>query len=177
MELGRPYNSLKQQADGCFAGLVPQVAEGTRYRFRLDDAGCFPAPVSRYQPDGPHGASQVVDPSGFIWSDGEWQGAGIESQVIYEMHIGTFTREGDMAGCSAGTGGAGRLRNHRARGMPVADVPGRFGWGYDGVGQFAPVWLYGEPDDFRRFADEAHRVGLGGFSTWCTTISARTGIT
>jgi maltooligosyltrehalose trehalohydrolase len=85
---------LKQQEDGYFAGLVPQAADGTRYRFRLDDAGCFPDPVSRYQPDGPHGASQVVDPSDFGWNDSGWQGVGLEGQIIYEMHIGTFTREG-----------------------------------------------------------------------------------
>jgi maltooligosyltrehalose trehalohydrolase len=85
---------LERQAGGYFAGLVPQAAVGTRYRFRLDEAGCFPDPVSRSQPDGPHGASQVVDPSGFRWTDSEWQGAGINGQVLYEMHIGTFTREG-----------------------------------------------------------------------------------
>jgi len=85
---------LKQQAEGYFAGLVPQATEGTRYRFRLDDAGCFPDPVSRYQPDGPHGASQVVDPSGFWWNDSGWQGAGLEGQVIYEMHIGPSREKG-----------------------------------------------------------------------------------
>jgi maltooligosyltrehalose trehalohydrolase len=45
--------------------------------------------------------------------------------------------------------------------MPVADFPGRFGWGYDGVGMFAPTWLYGEPDDFRSFVNKAHSVGIG----------------
>jgi maltooligosyltrehalose trehalohydrolase len=82
---------LKKLKDGYFAGLVPQATEGTRYRFRLDDAGCFPDPASLYQPDGPSGESQVMDPSGFNWSDSGWQGAGLKGQVIYEMHIGTFT--------------------------------------------------------------------------------------
>ncbi|MGC8495010.1 MAG: hypothetical protein ACP5SH_25090 [Syntrophobacteraceae bacterium] len=95
---------LEQQEDGYFAGLAPQAADSTRYRFRLEEAGCFPDPVSRYQPDGPYGASQVVvtisartgivDPSGFGWNDSGWQGVGLEGQVIYEMHIGTFTRDG-----------------------------------------------------------------------------------
>lgn len=85
---------LNPQADGYFAGLIMEAAEGTCYRFRLDDADSFPDPASRFQPDGPHGASQVVDPSGFRWNDNGWQGVGIEGQVIYEMHIGTFTQEG-----------------------------------------------------------------------------------
>ncbi|MGA3118711.1 MAG: alpha-amylase family glycosyl hydrolase, partial [Syntrophobacteraceae bacterium] len=152
---------LKQQEDGYFAGLVPQAAEGTCYRFRLDDAGCFPDPVSRYQPDGPHGVSQVVDPSGFGWNDSRWQGVGLEGQVIYEMHIGTFTREGTWQAAQRELGELADCGITVLEVMPVADFPGRFGWGYDGVGQFAPVRLYGEPDDFRRFVDEAHRVGLG----------------
>ena len=152
---------LEQQAEGYFAGLVPQAAEGTRYRFRLDDAGCFPDPASRYQPDGPHGASQVVDPSGFGWNDSGWQGAGLEGQVIYEMHIGTFTREGTWQAAQRELTELADCGITVLEVMPVADFPGRFGWGYDGVGQFAPVRLYGEPDDFRRFVDAAHRAGLG----------------
>lgn len=152
---------LKPQAEGYFAGLVPQAAEGTRYRFRLDDAGCFPDPMSRYQPDGPHGASQVVDPAGFRWNDSQWQGVGLEGQVLYEIHIGTFTREGSWKAAQRELTELADCGISVLEVMPVADFPGRFGWGYDGVGLFAPVWLYGEPDDFRRFVDEAHRVGLG----------------
>ena len=151
---------LKPEADGYFAGLAPHAAEGTRYRFRLDDAGCFPDPMSRYQPDGPHGASQVVNPAGFGWNDNQWQGVGIEGQVLYEMHIGTFTREGSWKAAQRDLRELADYGISVIEVMPVADFPGRFGWGYDGVGLFAPVWLYGEPDDFRRFVDEAHRTGL-----------------
>ena len=152
---------LEQQTDDYFAGLAPQAATGTRYRFRLNGTGCYTDPASRYQPEGPHGASQVVDPSSFVWHDSGWQGVGIEGQVIYEMHIGTFTREGTWQTAQR------ELAELADRGMtvlevmPVADFPGRFGWGYDGVGHSAPVRLYGEPDDFRLFEDEAHRLGLG----------------
>ena len=152
---------LEPQADGYFAGLGPQAAEGTRYRFRLDDTGCFPDPMSRYQPDGPHGASQVVNPTGFGWNDSQWQGVGLEGQVLYEIHIGTFTREGSWKAAQRELTELADCGISVLEVMPVADFPGRFGWGYDGVGLFAPVWLYGEPDDFRRFVDEAHRVGLG----------------
>ncbi len=152
---------LKRQTDGYFAGLVLQAGVGTRYRFRLDDARCFPDPVSRYQPEGPHGASQVVDPLGFKWDDEGWQGAGLSGQVIYEMHIGTFTREGTWQAAQRELAELADCGITVLEVMPVADFPGRFGWGYDGVGQFAPVRLYGEPDDFRRFVNEAHRQGLG----------------
>lgn len=152
---------LEPLQNGYLAGLAPQAAAGTRYRFRLNENRYFPDPVSRYQPDGPFGSSQVVDPSAFDWRDAHWPGVSIEGQIIYEMHIGTFTREGTWAAAQR------ELPELAACGitvleiMPVADFPGRFGWGYDGVGLFAPVWLYGEPDDFRRFVDEAHHCGLG----------------
>jgi maltooligosyltrehalose trehalohydrolase len=152
---------LQKQEDGYFAGLVPQAAEGTRYLFRLDDSGCFPDPMSRYQPDGPFGVSQVVDPAGFVWSDSDWQGADLRGQVIYEMHIGTFTREGTWQAAQQELAELADCGITLLEVMPVADFPGRFGWGYDGVGMFAPVHLYGEPDDFRRFVDAAHRFGLG----------------
>jgi maltooligosyltrehalose trehalohydrolase len=152
---------LQPQADGYFAGLAPQAAEGTQYRFRLDDDGCFPDPMSRYQPNGPHGASQVVNPAGFGWSDSQWQGVGLEGQVLYEIHIGTFTREGSWKAAQRELTELADCGISVLEVMPVADFPGRFGWGYDGVGLFAPVWLYGEPDDFRRFVDGAHRAGLG----------------
>ena len=152
---------MAPQDDGYHAVLVPQAAAGARYRYRLGGGDAFPDPASRFQPDGPHGPSQVVDPAAFVWRDGQWPGVGIEGQVIYEMHIGTFTPEGSWAA-------AGReLAELAACGvtvielMPVADFPGRFGWGYDGVGLFAPVGIYGEPDDLRRFVDEAHSCGLG----------------
>ena len=152
---------LKPEADGYFAGLVPQAAEGTCYRFRLDDAGFFPDPASRYQPDGPHGTSQVVDPKGFGWHDHQWQGVGLEGQVLYEIHIGTFTREGSWKSAQRELTELAECGISVLEVMPVADFPGRFGWGYDGVCLFAPVRLYGEPADFRSFVDEAHRAGLG----------------
>jgi len=152
---------LERQADGYFAGLVLQAVESTRYRFRLDDGDCFPDPASRYQPDGPHGASQVVDSSGFRWTDSKWQGVSLKGQILYEMHIGTFTRAGTWQAAQLELAELADCGITVLEVMPVADFSGLFGWGYDGVGQFAPVRLYGEPDDFRRFVDEAHRLGLG----------------
>jgi maltooligosyltrehalose trehalohydrolase len=152
---------LAHEARGYFAGLVNGVGAGTRYRFRLDGQDAFPDPASRYQPEGPHGDSEVVDPSTFAWSDSEWPGVAPTGNVIYELHIGTFTKEGTFASA------AQPLADLRALGvtvlevMPIADFPGRFGWGYDGVDWFAPYHGYGRPDDFRAFVDRAHAEGLG----------------
>ena len=152
---------MKRLQTGYFEAMVAQATAGSRYRFRLDAGGSFPDPCSRYQPDGPHGPSQIVDPSTFPWRDSQWPGVNIKGQVIYEMHIGTFTKDGTWAAAQRELSELASCGITVIEVMPVADFPGRFGWGYDGVGLFAPVWLYGEPDDFRRFVDEAHHCGLG----------------
>lgn len=151
---------LESEADGYFSGLIPDARPGMLYKFRLD-SGTFPDPASRFQPDGPHGASQIVDPSTFRWTDAAWRGVPREGQVIYELHIGTFTREGSWRSAMEKLPELATLGITILEVMPVADFPGRFGWGYDGVGLFAPTRLYGAPDDFRAFVDRAHALGLG----------------
>jgi len=152
---------LDAEGNGYFSGLVLDARVGSLYRYRLDGGEAYPDPASRFQPRGPHGPSQVVDPAAFRWTDQNWRGARLEGQVIYEMHAGTFTRDGTWKAA------AGELTQLAATGitvleiMPVADFAGRFGWGYDGVDLFAPTRLYGTPDDFRRFVDRAHAAGLG----------------
>src|SRR5207237_5138301 len=106
------------------------------------------------------GRSMVVDPSRFNWTDDDWRGVKIEGQVIYEMHVGAFTREGTWESAAAELDELARLGISVLELMPVNEFPGRFGWGYDGVDWYAPTRLYGKPDDFRRFVDRAHRVGL-----------------
>jgi maltooligosyltrehalose trehalohydrolase len=158
---GRVAPLTREPGDGgYFSAVVPNTGEDTRYRFRLDGGDLYPDPVSRRQPEGPHGPSQVVDPSRFSWTDGAWGGVDLEGQVFYEMHVGTFTRQGTWA--------AAALELERLRGvcsviemMPVADFPGDFGWGYDGVGLFAATRLYGSPDDLRAFVNRAHELGFG----------------
>ncbi|HWB87384.1 MAG TPA: malto-oligosyltrehalose trehalohydrolase [Bryobacteraceae bacterium] len=153
--------ALEAESGGYYSGSVPTAGEGTLYRFRLDGAESFPDPASRFQPQGPHGPSQVVDPCRFHWSDADWPGISLQGQVIYEMHIGTFTREGTFEAARRELPELAATGITSIEVMPVADFPGRFGWGYDGVGLFAPVALYGTPDDFRRLIDDAHRHGLG----------------
>jgi maltooligosyltrehalose trehalohydrolase len=140
---------------------MPEAQTGTRYRFRLDGLeALYPDPASRFQPEGPHGPSEVIDPTVFAWTDHAWRGVPLEGQVIYEMHVGTFTRAGTWAAAIAQLPDLARLGITVLEVMPVADFPGRFGWGYDGVCFFAPTRLYGVPDDFRRFVDQAHALGL-----------------
>ena len=152
---------LSAEADGYYSGFVTRAEAGARYRFRLDHNQCYPDPASRFQPDGPHGPSVVVDPCTFHWTDQNWRGVSIEGQVICEVHIGTFTEPGTYRAAIE------RLPDLADTGitvleiMPVADFAGRFGWGYDGVNLFAPSHLYGTPDDLRALVDAAHRLELG----------------
>ena len=152
---------LQPEPEGYFSGAVLQAEAGMRYRFRLDGGErAYPDPVSRFQPDGPHGPSEIVDPASFAWTDREWCGTARENLVIYEMHVGTFTPEGEWAAAERELPGLAELGITCVEIMPVADFPGHFGWGYDGVDLFAPTRLYGRPDDFRRFVDRAHALGI-----------------
>ena len=158
---GGPVAGLEPEPDGYFSGYVAGVFDGMRYRFRLDDgAALFPDPASRFQPDGPHGPSQVVDPHAFTWSDRDWRGTPAEGQVLYELHVGTFTPDGTWAAAAARLPELAALGVTALEVMPVADFPGRFGWGYDGTCLFAPTRLYA-PDDFRRFVDAARQRPRG----------------
>lgn len=152
---------LTRAADGTFHAFVAGIGAGDRYRYRLDGEGPYPDPVSRFQPDGVHGPSAVVDACRFAWSDAGWRGVDAQELIVYELHVGTFTPAGTFAGVIE------RLSHVRDLGvtalelMPVADFPGARNWGYDGVALFAPARCYGCPDDLRRLVDCAHRLGLG----------------
>lgn len=151
---GGPEVELQREESGYFSGSVIAGA-GARYRFRIGDQ-LFPDPASRFQPEGPHGPSQVIDPA-FNWS--AWNG--VEPRCFYEMHIGTFTQGGTFAVAAEKLPLLADIGINMIEMMPVHEFPGTFGWGYDGVDLWAPSHLYGTPDDFRRFVDAAHRLGIG----------------
>ena len=162
IESGDPPRSIPLTAAGegvheCF---VEGVAAGARYRYRLDDGPPFPDPISRYQPLGVHGPSEVIDPNAYVWGDAEWRGRPLHDMVLYELHVGTFTAEGTFAAA------AGRLAYLRELGlntielMPLHDFPGERNWGYDCGALYAPAHAYGHPDDLRRLVDAAHALGL-----------------
>lgn len=153
-------HAMSAEPAGYFAALV-SAKPGDRYAFRLGgDEKLFPDPASRFQPDGPHAESELVDPRAFAWTDQAWRGARLEGQVVYEVHVGTFTREGTWAAAAAQLAELARLGVTMIELMPVAEFEGRFGWGYDGVDLYAPTRLYGRPEDMRRFVDTAHAHGV-----------------
>jgi len=159
-EVPRTFHPLSGEEDGYFSGSAPARA-GDCYRFRVDNAEHFhPDPASRFQPQGPHGSSCIVDPGSFKWSDDEWRGKKLKGQIIYEMHVGTFTRQGTWAAAAEQLQELARIGVTVIEMMPIADFPGNFGWGYDGVDLFAPTRLYGTPDDLRSFIDRAHSLNL-----------------
>lgn len=152
---------LRDEGNGYFSGDLREVSAGTTYRFRLDGGDAFPDPASRYQPEGPHGPSVVVDHESYEWGDRDWKGVTIDGQVIYELHVGTFTKEGTFRSAIERLPDLVDVGVTVIEIMPIADFPGRFGWGYDGVNLFAPSRLYGTPDDLRGLVDAAHRLDLG----------------
>ena len=158
---GRDHALDPEGETGYFAGSVAGARAGTRYRFRLDGGRTYPDPASRFQPDGPHGDSEIVDPARFRWSDAGWRGVTATRQVLYEMHVGTFTPEGTFAAAAEQLAELADIGISVVEMMPIAEFPGRFGWGYDGVDLFAPYHGYGSPDDLRTFVDRAHDIGLG----------------
>jgi len=154
-------HALIPDDDGYHDGVIEVAQAGDRYRYALDDGQPFPDPCSRFQPNGPHGASQIVDPTTYRWQDEGWPGLGPDNLAIYELHIGTFTPEGTFDAAIT------RLPDLHALGitavelMPLAEFPGRRNWGYDGVDLYAPFSGYGGPEGLRRLVDAAHALGLG----------------
>ena len=150
---------LDREPDGYYSAFVADAGDGTRYQYSLDGDLCRD-PASRFQPDGPFAPSQVINPLKYQWTEPVYPGVSLPGQVISEIHIGTFTREGTWRAALDRLPALARTGITVVEVMPVADFPGRFGWGYDGVFPFAPSRLYGSPDDFRRFVDGAHQLGL-----------------
>ncbi|PSR00462.1 MAG: malto-oligosyltrehalose trehalohydrolase, partial [Bacteroidetes bacterium SW_11_64_17] len=151
---------LSPTDDGLFERAVDAAAPGTRYQIRLDDDGPFPDPASRYQPDGVHGPSAVVDPYAYEWDDDDWGGVAREDLVIYELHVGTFTERGSFEGVREQLSYLKDLGVTAIELMPVHDFPGERNWGYDPAAWFAPASAYGRPEDLRRLVEAAHQTGL-----------------
>lgn len=151
--------AMTQEPDSYYSAAVPGIGHGDRYRFKLDGE-LTPDPASRFQPEGPFGSSQVIDPGRYSWSSDHWSGLPPERRVVYELHVGTFTPEGTWRAAIGKLSMLANLGITMIEVMPVAEFPGRFGWGYDGVFPYAPTRLYGHPDDFRAFVDAAHGLGM-----------------
>lgn len=149
---------LTLASDGVFESYIPGVSHGQLYLYEVGDKA-LPDPYSRFQPDGVHGPSMVVKAHHRYRH--EPVSRPLEEQVLYELHVGTFTPEGTYAAAQTRLPELVALGVSTIELMPLASFPGSRGWGYDGVALFAPFAPYGTPDDLRAFIDAAHGFGLG----------------
>jgi maltooligosyltrehalose trehalohydrolase len=157
--IGERRIPLEPSGDGYWDARVDGVGAGTRYAYLLDGERRRPDPASRSQPEGVHADSEVIDPRAFAWQHdrprrplAEW--------VIYELHVGTFTREGSFDAAARELDRLVDLGVNAVELMPVNTFPGRRNWGYDGVGWYAPQASYGGPEGLRRLVDAAHARSL-----------------
>ena len=146
--------------DEHFEGTVAQVSAGELYAYQLNEGSARPDPRSLSQPLGVHRPSAVVWPEEFCWSDQNWRGIPQSQLVLYEFHVGTFTRDGNFDSAIERLAELVDLGVTAIEVMPVASFPGRRGWGYDGVALYAVHESYGGTSAFQRFIDACHRHGL-----------------
>lgn len=147
---------LERDEQGVFTGVVDACAPGTLYRYQLDGKPARPDPISRFQPFGVHGPSQVIDPNRFQWTDDNWRGVAKRDLVIYELHVGSFTADGTFGSAITKLDELKQLGISAIELLPIGQSPGRWNWGYDGVNYFAPRNSFGSPDDLKAFIDACH---------------------
>jgi maltooligosyltrehalose trehalohydrolase len=142
---------------GYWLGAAPRLPEGTEYLIEVDGRP-LPDPASRCQPRGVHGPSMVVDvaragPPG-------WTGVGIADAIVYDLHLGSFTREGTLSAAAAKLPHLAALGVNVVELLPIAAFPGERNWGYDGTYPFALHRAYGTYPDLQRFIEAAHGLGI-----------------
>lgn len=151
---------LAPAGDGFFAAVLAEAGPTSRYRLVLPDGERIPDPLSRWQPEGVHGPSEVVDLAAYRWRAPSPPGWTWAQAIVYELHVGTFTSRGTFAAAAARLDHLAELGVTTLELMPVANFPGRRNWGYDGVQWFAPATAYGPPATLQAFVDAAHARGL-----------------
>ena len=151
---------LSRDPEGLFSGDVPDCPAGSLYRYKLGNGSSRPDPRSRFQPHGVHGPSQVIDTSAYQWQDKNWKGINKRDLIIYEMHVGSFTTEGTYAAAIEKLGQLKTLGVTAIELLPLAQCPGKWNWGYDGVNYFAPSNNFGSPDQPKAFVDACHQAQL-----------------
>ena len=152
--------ALRRAPHGWFECEESGAAPGDRYRYRIDGDLLVPDPASRFQPEGVHGPSEVIDPGAFDWADANWRGRPWHEAVIYELHVGVFSQQGGFDGVREHLDHLVDTGVSAIELMPVAAFPGARGWGYDGVAPFAPCCVYGRPEALKALVAAAHARGL-----------------
>jgi maltooligosyltrehalose trehalohydrolase len=150
---------LEQQPRGWWSVALDTNAP-VEYAFVVDGGDPLPDPRSAWQPFGVHGPSRTVDHAAFRWTDARWQAPPLSSAVVYELHVGTFTQEGTFDAVIERIPHLLELGVTHVELMPVADFPGEWGWGYDGVDLYAPHHPYGGPDGLKHLVNALHGAGL-----------------
>ena len=154
-----PELPMQTEPEGWFALTTDDARAGSRYRYRVDGAP-YPDPASRFQPDGVHGASEIIDPAAYEWRDASWQGRPWRELVIYELHLGAFSDRGDFIGAIEHLDHLAQLGVTAIELMPISECFGRRNWGYDGVQWYAPSRRYGRPDELKQLVDACHARGI-----------------
>ena len=157
----REFFPMRRDAMGYHRVVVDDVQPGGKYFYRFGDSHERPDPASRRQPEGVHGPSELVDLRNFDWTESDWKGVLLEDSVFYELHVGTFTREGTFNALLASLDELAAVGITTIEIMPIAQFPGSRNWGYDGVYPFAVQNSYGTPRDLQRLVNAAHARGLG----------------
>ena len=161
LHLCQQDSKIPLQKDGNYWCLsTPQLQPGDTYKFILNNRAERPDPASLAQPEGVHGPSQVVDITGFAWSDANWQTLPLDDYLLYELHTGTFSPEGTFAGIEARLDYLVELGVNAIELMPVAQFPGTRNWGYDGVCPYAVQNSYGGAVGLQHLVDACHQRGL-----------------
>jgi malto-oligosyltrehalose trehalohydrolase len=163
LEEPRRAVAMPRDTGGWAEYVTREAPPGARYRYRIDGEMLVPDPAARFQPGDVHGASEVVDPMAHAWTDTGWAGLPPERLVFYEVHVGAFSPAGTHAGVAERLDHLVSLGATALELMPLADFPGRRGWGYDGVLLFAPEASYGRPEDLKALVAAAHARGVAVF--------------
>jgi maltooligosyltrehalose trehalohydrolase len=159
LEVGTDRIAMDRDARGYWHAKAKGVTAGSRYKFRIDNGKSLSDPASISQPEGVHGASQVVDRN-FAWTDLSWKGIPLSEMIIYELHVGTFTKKGTFESIISKLGYLKDLGVNAIELMPVAQFPGTRNWGYDGVYPFAVQNSYGGVNGLKQLVDAAHKAGI-----------------
>ena len=161
VQIGKQKFAMASAERGWWSAEVASAGPGTDYGFVIDgQEPPVPDPRTRWQPNGVHAASRLVDDAAYVWSDRDWQATPLASALIYELHVGTFTPEGTFEAAEARLDYLKDLGVTHVELMPIANFPGTRGWGYDGVNLYAPFSAYGAPDDLKKFVNACHNKGL-----------------
>ncbi|CAD5940198.1 Malto-oligosyltrehalose trehalohydrolase [Planktothrix tepida] len=151
---------LERDEQGYWNATVENIPPGTRYFYQLEGQFTHPDPASHSQPEGVHGASEVIDQNTFVWQDQNWKTIPLDELIVYELHVGTFTPEGTFEAIIPHLPELLDLGINAIEIMPIGQFPGDRNWGYDGVYLYAPQNSYGGVEGLKRLVNACHQQGV-----------------